>query len=132
LFFFVFYTFSIIYQNINIILQYSHIKHIKHNFTDNLVELSDIKSIFEPKYNSNLTNYIDYSYKNWYNSDLIPRGITIKEHVEMMSLLDLLDKLFRKNGIRYMISEGTLLGSWRHHDIIPWDDDLVRKNLYPL
>ena len=42
----------------------------------------------------------------------------------MMNLLIIIDKICRDNQITYFIIEGTLLGSLRHHDIIPWDDNV--------
>jgi hypothetical protein len=41
-----------------------------------------------------------------------------------MNLLMIIDRICRQNEIIYFIYEGTLLGSLRHHDIIPWDDDV--------
>jgi lipopolysaccharide cholinephosphotransferase len=41
----------------------------------------------------------------------------------LRNMLKLVDNLFEKNGIKYWIDSGTLLGAERHQDIIPWDDD---------
>lgn len=38
-------------------------------------------------------------------------------------LLDEISSEFDKNGVKYMIVGGTLLGSVRHGGMIPWDDD---------
>ena len=37
---------------------------------------------------------------------------------------NLFDQLTKKYSLEYMMTDGTLLGSWRHHDLIPWDDDI--------
>lgn len=50
---------------------------------------------------------------------------TLKEHQEVLfELLEEFDRVCRKHNIRYVVFAGTALGAVRHHDFIPWDDDL--------
>lgn len=44
-------------------------------------------------------------------------------HDELFNMLVLIDEICRKENIPYYISSGTLIGTVREHDFIPWDDD---------
>ena len=51
-------------------------------------------------------------------------SITQQEKSQFMEALKLLTEALESAGIRYFMFGGTLIGSWRHHDMIPWDDDI--------
>ncbi|CAF1210066.1 unnamed protein product [Adineta ricciae] len=70
------------------------------------------------------THRLPYRYSNWKSSPLLARRFTPCEHYIAMSLLMFIDRICREHGLTFAIADGTLLGSWRHHDIIPWDDDV--------
>ena len=42
----------------------------------------------------------------------------------LKSIIADFDKVCKKYGIKYCAGGGTALGAVRHHDIIPWDDDV--------
>ncbi len=66
-----------------------------------------------------------FSYENWYNSKKLPRAFSQKDHAEFMKLIERVAHFLNSNKIEFMLYAGSLLGSWRHWDIIPWDDDFV-------
>lgn len=47
-----------------------------------------------------------------------------REKTIIYQILDALETASAKYGIGYFLCGGTLLGSYRHHDLIPWDDDV--------
>jgi hypothetical protein len=65
-----------------------------------------------------------YHYSEWKSSSLLPRLISPCEHSIIMRLLMIIERICREHNLTFALSDGTLLGSWRHHDVIPWDDDV--------
>ena len=51
--------------------------------------------------------------------------LTIQEVQEgSLRVLDFIDEICKKEGLRYYLVYGTLLGAIRHKGFIPWDDDI--------
>lgn len=42
----------------------------------------------------------------------------------LLTMMDDIDRICRENGIKYLLSGGSMLGAVRHQGFIPWDDDM--------
>lgn len=45
-------------------------------------------------------------------------------HHELLTILEYIDEICKKNNIKYTLCAGSVLGAIRHNGFIPWDDDL--------
>lgn len=50
------------------------------------------------------------------------RGDALKQRLHM--IMKHVDEMMKSAVIDYVIARGTLLGAWRHHGFIPWDNDI--------
>ena len=55
---------------------------------------------------------------------LFDRRLTAEDEKRVFTILDTLHKISIEKNLTYFIAMKTLLGSYRHHDLIPWDDHI--------
>ena len=54
----------------------------------------------------------------------LPRALNATDLSRLYDLISAIDGIFKENNITYVMSYGTLLGSYFMHGVLPWDDDL--------
>ena len=57
-------------------------------------------------------------------ADILAKRLCAAEFAALLELLDDVVAALEAAKITYFMSDGTLIGSWRHHGLIPWDDDI--------
>ena len=50
--------------------------------------------------------------------------LTDDQRNQLLEMLRVFSHEMKSNNVTYFLYSGSLLGSWRHHGFIPWDDDL--------
>ena len=72
------------------------------------------------------TQKYNWSYTGQLNADYKPfaPAINTTEYTMLLDLIKRVKDAFETFDITYMLEGGSGLGSYRHHGIIPWDDDI--------
>ena len=60
----------------------------------------------------------------WMSHPDLPRMLSFEEYKEYLDLLQDFATMMEAAKVRYVMFFGTLLGSYRMHNMLPWDDDL--------
>ena len=69
-------------------------------------------------------NYIIKNEKYYINTSTGKRILVTDLQKEVVSIMDEIDKVCRKNNIRYCLMAGSALGAYNYGGFIPWDDDM--------
>lgn len=69
---------------------------------------------------------LNYYFKSWHDISRFPKAEGPLRDLQLADteLIAMIDKVLKKNDIRYWMSWGSLLGTVRHKGFIPWDDDI--------
>ena len=59
-----------------------------------------------------------------YSDRRVPRAMSTEEYTTLMRLLRLTIHVLEKHNVSYVLTYGSLIGSYLMHDLLPWDDDV--------
>lgn len=85
-------------ETLSIKLSVRHVSRGNMQYSKNTKEVSDVSSYFRARL----------------------QGTSVQLIKETMKIFDL---VMTENSLEYMMYAGTLIGSYRHHGLVPWDDD---------
>ena len=60
----------------------------------------------------------------WTSSSLLPRALTVDQYAQYIKLVAVLSDALIEANVTFLMTDGTLLGSFTMHDILPWDDEV--------
>lgn len=106
-------TFSCSFESLRLRyeLEYEQLQHFQ---LGQIYTTADISQRSQKNFISSLPQ-LPYFYSLWKSSQLLPRIMTACQHQVYIQLLREFDNVCRQNDVEYIISHGTLLGSYRNH-----------------
>ena len=71
-----------------------------------------------------LYHYFDLKNVRSVNNTILPTDVSFCDYFHMMQLMINVQTILHQAQIKYFLTKGTLIGTLRHHDVIPWDTDI--------
>ena len=71
-----------------------------------------------------LYHYFDLKNVRSVNNTILPTDVSFCDYFHMIQLFVYVQTILHQEKIKYFLTKGTLIGTLRHHDVIPWDTDI--------